>query len=186
MSRSNKCHLPQHFPIGTLCKHLIPHFLHLYIIIKIYRTITVSVVLYGYATWSLTMREKRRLMVLKIGVLKRVFGPKRDKVKKERRRLHNEELNDLYSSPNIILVIKSGWMRWAGHVANMRKTNGAFRILMGTPEGRRTLGRPRRRWQDIIKTDLQEVERGMDWIYQAQDKDRWRAFVNAVMNLRVP
>jgi len=68
----------------------------------------VSVVLYGYATWSLTMREKRRLMVLKIGVLKRVFGPKRDKVKKERRRLHNEELNDLYSSPNIILVIKSG------------------------------------------------------------------------------
>ena len=77
-------------------------------------------------------------------------------------------------------------MRWAGQVESMRKMRGAYRILMGTPEGRRTLGRPWHRWEDIIKMDLQEVGRGMDWIYQAQDKDRWRAFVKAVVNLRVP
>jgi hypothetical protein len=132
------------------------------------------------------MREKRRLMVLKIGVLKRVFGPKRDEVTEEWRRLHNEELNDLYSSPNIILVIKSGCIRWAGHVVSVRKTRGAYRILKGTPKGRRTLGRPRHRGEDIIKTDLQEVGRGMNWIYETQDKNRWRAFVNTVMNLRSP
>jgi hypothetical protein len=73
-----------------------------------------------------------------------------------------------------------------GHVASMRKTRRAYRILMGTPEGRRTLGRPRRRWEDIIKTDLQEVGRGMDWIYQTQDKDRWRGFCECGMNVRVP
>ena len=106
MSRSNKCHFPQGFPIGSIYTHLFPPFLHLYIVIKTYRNIIVPVVVYGYETWSLTMREKRRLMMLKNRVLKRVFRPKRDEVTEERRRLHNEELYDLYSLPNIILVIK--------------------------------------------------------------------------------
>jgi hypothetical protein len=112
--------------------------------------------------------------------------PKRDEVTGEWRRLHNEELNDLYSSPNIIREIKSRRMRWVGHVARMGEGRGAYRILVGRPEGRRPLGRPRRRWEDDIKMDLQEVGwEDVDWIDMAQDRDRWRAVVNAVMNLRV-
>ena len=102
-------------------------------------------------------------------------------------RLHNEELHDLYSSPNIVRVIKSRRMRWAGHVARMDGERGVYRVLVGKPEGRRPLGRPRCRWVDNIKKDLQEVGCGyMDWIRQAQDKDRWRTLVSAVMYLRVP
>ena len=103
------------------------------------------------------------------------------------RRLHNEELNDLYSSPNIVRVIKSRIMRWAGHVVHMGEERGLYRVLVGKPEGRRSLGRPRRRWMDNIRMDLQEVGCGyMDWIGLAQDRDRWRTLVSAVMNLRVP
>ena len=101
--------------------------------------------------------------------------------------VYNEELNDLYSSPNIVRVIKSRRMRWAGHVACMGKEKGVYRVLVGKPEGRRPLGRPRRRWVDNIGMDLQEVRCGnMDWIGLAQDTDGWRTFVSAVMNLRVP
>jgi hypothetical protein len=103
------------------------------------------------------------------------------------RRLHNEELNDLYSSPNVTREIKSRRMRWAGHVARMGEGRGAYRILVGRSEVRRPLGRPRRRWEDNIKTDIQEVRwEGVDWIDMAQDRGRWRAVVNAIMNLRVP
>jgi hypothetical protein len=102
-------------------------------------------------------------------------------------KLHNEELIDLYSSTNIVRVIKSRRMRCAGHVARMGERRGAYRILVGKPEGRRPLGRPRHRWEDSIKTDLWEVGCGcVDWIGLAQDRDRWRALVNAVMNLRLP
>ena len=105
----------------------------------------------------------------------------------EWRRFHNEELNDLYSSPNIVRVIKSRRMRWTGHVARMSKDRGVYRLLLGKPEGWRPLGRPRRRWVDNIRTNLQGVASGyMDWIGLAQDKDRWRTLVSAVMNLRVP
>ena len=118
-------------------------------------------------------------------VLRRIFGSERDEVTTEWRKLHNEELNDLYS-PNIIRVIKLRRMRWAGHVERMGKTRGVCRVLVGKHEGKRPLGRPRRRWEDNIKTDLQEVGcEGMDWIELAQDTDRWRALLNAVMNLRV-
>jgi hypothetical protein len=120
-------------------------------------------------------------------VLRGIFGSKRDEVTGEWRRLHNEELNDLYSSLNIIRVIKSRRMRWAGHVARMGEGIGAYRVLVGRPEGRRPLGSPRRRWEDNIKMDLQEVGwGGVDWTDMAQDRGRWRALVNAVMNLRVP
>jgi len=90
-------------------------------------------------------------------VLRRIFGPKRDDLTREWRKLHNEELNDLYSSPNIVRVIKSRRMRWAGHVARMEERTGVYRVLVGKPEGRRPLGRPRRRWEDDIKMTLQEV-----------------------------
>jgi len=120
-------------------------------------------------------------------VLRRIFGPRRDEGMGEERRLHNEELNDLYSSPNIVRVIKSRSMRWAGPVAHMGEERGVYRVLLGKPEGKRPLGRPRRRWVDNIRVDLQEVGRGyMDWIGLAQDRDRWRTLVSAVMNFRVP
>ena len=105
----------------------------------------------------------------------------------EWRRLHNEELNDLYCSPNIVLVIKSRRMRWTGHVASMFEERGVYRVLVGKPEGRRPLGRPRRRWVDNIRTDFQDVGCGyMDWIGLAHDRDGWRTLVSAVMNFRVP
>ena len=101
--------------------------------------------------------------------------------------LCNEELNDLYCSPNIVRVIKSRRIRWAGHVARMGEERGVYSVLLGKPKGRRPLGRPRRRWVDNIRTDLQEVGCVyMDWIGLAQDRDRWRTLVSAVMNLRVP
>ena len=120
-------------------------------------------------------------------VFRRIFGPRSDEVTAEWRRLHNEELNDLYSSPNIVRVIKSRTMRWAGHVVHMGEEREVYRVLVGKLEGKRPLGRPRRRWVDNIRTDLQEVECGyMDCIGLAQDRDRWRTLVSAVMNLRVP
>ena len=132
------------------------------------------------------IEEERRLRVFENRVLRRIFGPKRDEVTGEWRKLHNEYV-DLYSSPNILRVIKSRRMRWVGHEAPMGEGRCAYRILVGTPEGKRPLGRPRRKWQDNIKKDLQEVGcAGMDWIELAQDRDRWRALVNAVMNLQVP
>jgi len=155
--------------------------------IKIYRTIILPVVLYGCETWSLTLREERRLRVFENRVLRKVFGPKRDEVTGEWRRLHNEELNDLYSLPSIVRVAKSRRMRWAGHVARMGEDRGVHRVLVGKPERKRPLGRPRRRWEANIKMDLQEVGVGRgDWMELAQDRDRWRALVGTVRDFRVP
>jgi hypothetical protein len=155
--------------------------------IKIYRTIILPVVLYGCETWSLTLREERKLKVFEMRVLRRIFGPRRDEVMGKWWRLHKEELNDLYSSPNILRVIKSRRMRWAGHVARMGEERVVYRILVTKPEGKRPVGRPRRRWVDNIRMDLQEVRCDyVDWIGLAQDRDRWRTLLSAVMNLRVP
>jgi hypothetical protein len=130
--------------------------------------------------------EEHRLRVSENRVLRRIFGPKREE-DGSWRKLHNDELHDLYFSPNIVRVIKRRRMRWAGHVARMGEGKGAYRGLVGRPEGKRPLGRPRRRWEYNIKMDFGEI--GIDvanWIRLAQDRVQWRDFVNTVMNLRVP
>jgi hypothetical protein len=133
------------------------------------------------------LREERRLRVFENRVLRRIFRPKRDEVTGEWRKLHNKELNKLYSSPNIVRVIKSRRMRWAGHVARVGEGRGVYRVLVGKSEGRRPLGRPRHRWEDNIRMDLREVGCGyVDWIELPQDRDRWRALVSAEMNFLVP
>jgi hypothetical protein len=120
-------------------------------------------------------------------VMRRIFGPKRNEVTGEWRKLHNEELRDLYSSPSIIRIMKSRRMRWAGHIARMGEKKNAYRLLVGKPEGKRPLGRPIRRWVDDIRMDLGEVGWGdVNWIDLAQDRNRWRAVVSSVLNFRVP
>jgi hypothetical protein len=142
--------------------------------IKIYKTIILPVVLYGCETWSLMLGKEHRLRVFENKVLRRIFGPKRDEVTGGWRKLHNEELHGLYSSPSIVRVIKARRMRWAGHVVHMGEVRGAYNILDGKPERRRPLGRPRRRWEDNIKMDLGETGFGdVDWIHLAQDMDKW-------------
>jgi hypothetical protein len=114
-----------------------------------------------------------RLRVFENRVLRRIFGPKRDDVTGGWRKLHNEELHGLYSSPSIVRVIKARRMSWAGHVARMGEVRGAYNILVGRPEGRRPMGGPRLRWEDNIEMDLGEIVFGdVDWINLAQDRDR--------------
>jgi hypothetical protein len=169
--------------LGDACYHSVQSFLSSRLLsrklkVKIYETIILPVILYGCETWSLTLREEHRLRVLR-----RIFGPTRDEVTGK---LHSGELHNLYSSPDIIRQIKSSKMRCAGRVARMGEGRNVYRVLVGKPEGKRPLGRPKRRWEDGTKMDLREIGRGgVEWIQLAQDRDRLRAVVNAVMNLRV-
>ena len=141
----------------------------------------MRIVFYQMNFWSSVL-----LRVFENRVLRRIFGPRRDGVTGQWRKLHNEELNDLYSSLNIVRVIKSRRLRWAENVARMEEGRGLHKVLVGKPEGKRPLGRPRRRWEDNIKMDLQEVGRGCgDWMELTQDRDRWWALVSTVMNFRV-
>jgi hypothetical protein len=150
------------------------------------KNVKVRMVLYG-CEWSLTVREEHELRVFENRMLRRIFGPKRDGVAGGWRKLHNEELHNLYSSPSIIRIIKSRRMRWVGHVARMGEKKNVYRLLVAKPEGKRLLGRPRFRWIDNIKMDLSEIGLSVvDWIGLAQDRYRWRVLENSVMNLRVP
>jgi hypothetical protein len=177
--------------LGNACYHSVQSLLSSRLLsrnvkIKIYKTIILPVVLYGRETWSLTLKEEHRLRVFENRVMRRIFGPKRDEVTGEWKKLHNEELHILYSSPNIIRQIKSRRMRWAGHVACMGEDRNVYKFLMEKPDGKRPLRRPRRKWQDGIRMDLMEFGwRSVDWIQLGQDRDRWQALVNTVMSLQV-
>jgi hypothetical protein len=172
------------------CYHSVQNLLSSHIIsknlkIRIYKTVILQVVLYGRKTWSLTLKEEHRLRVFENRVLRRIFEPKREE-DRFWRKLHNDELHSLYSSLNIVRVIKSRRMRWEGHVACMGKGRGVYRLLVGRPEGKRSLGRPRHRWKDNIRLDLRETGiNGTNWIQLAWDRVQWWAFVNTVMNLWV-
>jgi hypothetical protein len=141
----------------TACYHSVQNLLSCHLLfksieIRIYKTIILPVVLYGCETWFLTLRDEQRL-----GCLRRIFGPKRNEMTGDWRKLHNEELHNLYSSPSIIRAMKSKRMKWAGHVARMGPKRNPCTILVGKPEGNRPLGRPRRRWMENIKMDLCEI-----------------------------
>jgi hypothetical protein len=154
--------------------------------IKISKTVILPVVLYECETWSLILREEHRLRVSENRVLRRIFGPKREE-DRSWEKLHNDELQNLYSSPNIVRVIKYRRMRWAGHVARTGEGRNVYMVLVGWSEGRRPLGRPRHRWEDNIKLHLREVGiDGANWIRLAQGRIQWRACVSTAMNVRVP
>jgi hypothetical protein len=131
--------------------------------------------------------EERRFRAFKNRVLRRIFRPQREKVTEVWRKLHEKKLNDLYSSPNIIRAIKSRRMRWAGHVACMEEKRDAYRVLVGKPEGKGPLERPRLDGRIIARLIFTKWDGGIDWNDLAQDRDRWQALVNAEMNnLLVP
>jgi hypothetical protein len=136
--------------------------------VNIYKTIILPVVLYGCETWSLTLRKEHRLRMFENRVLRRIFGPKRDELTGEWRKLHNEELHNLYSSPDIIRQVKSRRMRRAGHVERMGEERKVYKVLVGKPEEKKPLGRPRRRWEDGVRMDLREIGLGVwigfDWL----------------------
>jgi hypothetical protein len=151
---------------GNACYHPVQNLLSSRLLsknmkVRTYKTIILPVVLYVCETWSLALREEHKLRVFENRVLRRIFGPKRDRVTGGWRKLHNEELHNLYSSPSIIRIIKSRRMRWAGHVARMGEKRNMYRLVVGKPEGKRPLGRPRRRWIDNIKMDLLEIGLGV-------------------------
>jgi hypothetical protein len=174
------------------CYHLVQNLLSSCLLsrnvkIRIHKTIILPVVRYGCETLSLTLREENILRVFENSVLRRIFGQKRNGVMGGWRKLHNEELHDLYPSPSIIRIIKSRRMRWAGLVTQMGGKKNVCRFLVGKPEEKWPRGKPRYRWIDNIKMGLLEMGLGdVDWIGLVQDGYWWWALVNAVMNLRVP
>jgi hypothetical protein len=148
---------------GNTCYHSVQNLLSSRLI---YKTVILPVVLYGCETWSLTVKEEHKLRVFENRLLRRIFGPKRDGLTGGRRKLHNGELHNLYCSSSIIRIIKSRRMRWARHVARMGEKRNVYMLVVGKAEGKRPLGRPRRRWMDNIKMDLfsDRIECfGLDW-----------------------
>jgi hypothetical protein len=148
--------------LGNACCHsvkslLSSHLLSRNLKVKIHKTVIQSVVSYGCETWFLTLREKHGLRVFENRVLRRIFGPKRQEVMGEWRKLHNGELHNLYPSPDIIRQINSRKMSWAGHVTCMGEGRNVYRVLVGKPKGKRPLERPRCKREDGIKIDLREI-----------------------------
>jgi hypothetical protein len=172
--------IKRRFNSGNVCYHSVQTLLSSRLLsknlrIRIYKTIIVPVVLYRCETWSLTLSEEHRLRVFENRVLRRIFGPKRDEVMGEWRKMHNEEHCDLYSSPSIIRIIKLRRMRWAGHVARMGRRGTLIDYW----------------WESQRKRDKRDNIRmvgwgDVDWIGLAKDWNRWRALVNSVLNLQVP
>jgi hypothetical protein len=162
--------------LGNTCYHsvqslLSSHLLSRNIKVKIYETIILPIVLYECETWSLTLKEERRLRVFESKVRRRIFRPKRVEVTGEWRKLPNLELHNLYSFPDIIMQIKSRRMRWRRHVAHMGEERKVYKVLVGKPERRRPFERSRNRWEGGIKMDLREIcWEGVDWIYLAQER----------------
>jgi hypothetical protein len=152
--------------------------------VKIYKTIILPVVLYGCETWSVTLREEHRLRMFENRVLRRIFGPKRDEVTGEWRKLHIWETHNLYSSPDIIRQIKSRREGCAGHVARMGEVRKVYEVLVGKVEERRPLERPRHRWENGIRIDLREVGwESVERIHLARDRDLWRSYVNTIIGV---
>jgi hypothetical protein len=150
----------------------------MYLKITTHKSIILLVILYGCETCSLTLREGHRLRMSENRVLRRLFGPKREKVAESWRRLHNEEFHNLYVSPNIIRLIKSRRMGWAGHVAHIGEMTNEYKILIGKSERKRPRGRPRRIWEDNIRKGLMKTRREcVDWIHLTQDRGQWRELV---------
>jgi hypothetical protein len=155
---------------GNACYHSVQSLLSSRLLsrnltVKIYATIILPIVLYGCKTWSLTLREKHKLRGFENKVLRRIFGPKRDEVMGEWRKLHSRELHSLDSSLDIITQIRSRRMRCEAHVARMGEGRNECRVFVGKPEGKRPLERPRRRWEDGIKIDLREIGwSGFTWL----------------------
>jgi hypothetical protein len=158
--------------LGAIQQNLLPFsLLYKNINIKIYNSVILPVTLYGCETWSITCWKKHRLKVFNNRMFRKIYGPKKDKVM-GMEKTNKEELDDVYSSPYIIQVIKSRRIRWEGQVVHMEDWRGAHRVLMGRPKRKRPLGRPRLRWENI-KMDLQEVGwEGIGWFYLAQDRDK--------------
>jgi hypothetical protein len=147
---------------GNACYHSVQSLLSFCLLsrnvkVKIYKTITLPVVFYGCEMWSVTLREEHRLRVFENRVPRRIFGPKRDEVRGQWSKLHNGELHNLYSSPNIIWQMKSRRRRWAGHVAHMREERKVYKVLVGKHKGKNPLGRQRHNWKDGIKIDFTEI-----------------------------
>ena len=144
------------------------------------------ILLFLISTWFRTLREECRLRIFENRIIRQIFGPKRDETG-ECGSLHNEQLHSLYRSLNVVRVIKSRIIRWAGHVARMEEGGSTFKLFTGTPTGKRPLGRPRRRWEDNIRMDLKEMGiNTRNWVDSARDRDYWRALVNTALNLLVP
>jgi hypothetical protein len=176
---------------GNACYHSVQNLLSSGLLskntkIRVYRTVVLPVVLYGCETWSLTLREEQRLRVFENRVLRRIFWPKMDEATGEWRRLHNEELNDLYSLQNIIRVIKWRRTRWAGHVARMGQREVHIGFWWGELSEGDHLGDSGVDGRIVLKSIFKTWDGGINWIELAQDRELWRAVVKAVMNLRVP
>jgi hypothetical protein len=169
------CKFKQKIHVLIQSKHFCHRILYKNLKIKIYETIISPVLFYACEAWSLTLRKAHRLRIFENRILRRIFGPKRDS-NGEWKRLQNEELHSLYRSPNIVSVIKSKRLKWTGHVARMEEGRSTSKLLSAKPTGKIFFRESRRRWEDNIRMDLEEIcINSGNWVNSAQDRGYWRA-----------